>query len=63
MGHRERREETRSRIKIPQAWSGNPHGSVETLRESQVKTIFIAFKNENLSSSQEVQTRSFPEAT
>lgn len=59
MGHGDRRKEKWSRTMIPQAWSGNPHRSVETLRKPEVKTIFIAFKNKNLSLSQECADKEF----
>lgn len=59
MGHGDRREEKQSRTMTPQAWPGNPHGSVETLQKPEVKTIFIAFKNKNLSSSQECADKEF----
>ena len=53
-GHQERREETRSPSVVwESSWGcGNP-------RKSQVKTIFTAFKNKNLSFSQECTDKEF----
>ena len=63
MGHRERREETRSRIMIPQAWSGNPHGAVETLGSLKSRLFSLPLKIKTSHSLKNVQTRSFAEAT
>ena len=47
----------------PQAWSGNPHGAVETLGSLKSRLFSLPLKIKTSHSLKNVQTRSFAEAT